>query len=180
MQRFSVRRQQQGFTLIEMIVTVIIVGVLGAVTIPSLLGLLNQTKVNDGLRQIQTSLKEAQRQAMRRGASCIVRVNATNNTITGDPVQCLSSSRTVDDNLEFKGNVASGGAATASNIEIEFSRKGSNAGAARTIAVYRDGVTGGVQKCVIVAQNLGGIKSGIYTGNVSSDITQGSCDVSVD
>ena len=168
---FNVHKENKGFTLIEMVVTVIIVGVLAAVTVPSLVGLFDQMRVKDGLRQIESSLKEAQRQAMRRGSSCTVNFDATNNTITGTPAQCLAGSKIVDDRLEFKGN-------DGNTIAVIFSHKGNNTSGAKTIAVYRDGLTNGMQKCVILAANLGGIKSGIYTGDVSSDIIQNSCDVS--
>lgn len=176
MQRlYAPSRLQKGFTLIEMIVTVIIVGVLAAVTVPNLLGLLNQTRINDGRRQIETSLKEAQKQAVRAGTSCVVTLDATTNTITANPVQCLTKTRIIDANLDFKGDVATGGSAT--NIQVTFSRKGSNVTGPRTIAVYRDGVSGGVQKCVIVTSNLGGIKNGIYNGDVSNNIAQASCNI---
>lgn len=170
MKQLNVPKQERGFTLIEIIVTVIVVGILSAVAAPSLLGLLNQTRVNDGLRQIQSSLKEAQRQAMRRGDTCTVTLDATNNTIIGTPVQCLAGSKTVDSNLKFKGD--------ADPVVINFSRKGSNASGEKTIAIYRDGVTNSIQKCVILTANLGGVKTGIYTGSVAGTIVKSSCDVS--
>ena len=82
MQRPNAHKLESGFTLVELIVTVIIVGVLAAVAIPNLLGLFNQTRVDDGRRQIQTALKQAQRQAMRRGTTCEVTLNADTNKIT--------------------------------------------------------------------------------------------------
>lgn len=167
---FNVHKNK-GFTLVEMVVTAVIVGVLAAVTAPSLVGLLEQMRVKDGLRQIETSLREAQRQAIRRGSSCTVTLNATNNTITATPNQCLAGSKIVYERVEFKGN-------DGNSIEVTFSHKGNNTSGAKTIAVYRDGATTGIQKCVILAANLGGIKSGVYTGIVSNDIVQGSCDVS--
>ena len=169
---FNVRKQERGFTLIEMIVTVIILGILSAITAPSLIGLFDQMRVKDGLRQIESSLKEAQRQAMRRGSSCTISLNATNNMITGSPTQCLAGSKTIDDRLKFKGN-------DGDSIEITFTRKGSNSSGAKTIAIFRDGSNNGMQKCVIVAANLGGMKSGNYTGNIDEDIVRGSCNVSL-
>ena len=177
MQLFNVHKQERGFTLVEMIVTAVVAGVLMAVAVPGLVGLLNQTRVKDGLRQIETSLKEAQRQAMRRGSSCTVTLDATNNTITANPVQCLANSKTVDDYLKFKGDVEDP-ANDANLIVVTFSRKGNNITEERTIAIYRDGVTDGVQKCVILTDNLGGVKSGIYNGDVSGNIVESSCDVS--
>jgi prepilin-type N-terminal cleavage/methylation domain-containing protein len=42
------RKSNKGFTLVEMIVTVIIVGVIASIAAPNLLGLLNQSRVKDG------------------------------------------------------------------------------------------------------------------------------------
>ncbi|MDJ0569087.1 MAG: prepilin-type N-terminal cleavage/methylation domain-containing protein [Pleurocapsa sp. MO_192.B19] len=177
MQLFNVLKKEQGFTLVEMIVTVVVVGVLMAVAVPSLVGLFNQTRVKDGLRQIETSLKEAQKLAMRRGSTCTVTLDNSNNTITANPVSCLAGSKTVDDRLEFKGDVDDP-ANNANLIVVTFSHKGHNTTGARTIAIYPDGVTDGVQKCVILTPTLGGVKSGTYTGDVGGDIVQNSCDVS--
>lgn len=188
MKQSNAHNKNKGFTLIEMVVTIIIVGILSAVAVPSLLGLLNQTRVNDGRRQIESAIKEAQRQAVRRSVPCTVILNATNNTITaipgtptnplppGNTVQCLAGNKIINSDLEFKADV--GGGASATNIEIIFSRKGINTSGPRTIAVYRDGVVGGVQKCIIITANLGGAKSGIYTGDVSNNIVSNSCDLS--
>jgi prepilin-type N-terminal cleavage/methylation domain-containing protein len=176
----NVRREDRGFTMIEIIVTVVVAGILMAVAVPSLLGLLSQTRVKDGLRQVEGSLKEAQRQAMRQGQTCKIIMDAANNTIKPDPTtpRCLSESKTISPDIKFKGDVADP-ANNATLINVSFTHKGINNMGARTIAIYREmngvPVTNGVQKCVIITSNLGGIKSGIYRGDVGSNIVQNSC-----
>ena len=59
------RKFNQGFTLIEMLVTIIIIGVIASLAAPNFLGLLNQSRVKDGLAQVEGAIKEAQRQAIR-------------------------------------------------------------------------------------------------------------------
>jgi prepilin-type N-terminal cleavage/methylation domain-containing protein len=67
---WRVRKSNSGFTLIEMLVVVIILGVIAAVAVPNLLGLLNRNRVNEAMRQVEGALKEAQKQASRRGRTC--------------------------------------------------------------------------------------------------------------
>ena len=184
----NVRRQDRGFTMIEIIVTVVVAGILMAVAVPSLLGLLSQTRIKDGLRQVEGSLKESQKQAMRLGQRCTITMDAATNTITANRVtpagpptpKCLSESRTISPDIKFKGDVADPANNDANLINVSFSHKGNNySTSARTIAIYREmngqPVTNGVQKCVILTAGLGGVKSGIYNGDVSSDIVQNSC-----
>ncbi|NJL51996.1 MAG: type II secretion system protein [Hydrococcus sp. SU_1_0] len=80
---YNARKSSSGFTLIEMLVVFIIVGVIAAIAAPNFLGLLNQSRVKDGLAQVEGAVKEAQRQAMRRGKPC--KVKFVTRTINGKP-----------------------------------------------------------------------------------------------
>ncbi|PSB10307.1 hypothetical protein C7B62_09825 [Pleurocapsa sp. CCALA 161] len=97
---YNVRRKvNQGFTLIEMMVVVIIIGVIASIAVPNFLGLLNQSRVKDGLAQVEGAIKEAQRQAIRRGKTCKIKfvtetidgksretINVVESTDTGETV----------------------------------------------------------------------------------------------
>jgi prepilin-type N-terminal cleavage/methylation domain-containing protein len=60
-------RRNQGFTTIEMIITLIIVGILAAVATPSFLEANARSQVNETVSKIQGALLEAQTQAIRSG-----------------------------------------------------------------------------------------------------------------
>jgi len=81
MRRFNVHKNQ-GFTLLEILIALAITGILAALTGPNLLAWLNSNKVQEATDSIQSALRDAQRQAIRRGRICTI--NFTNG-IGDDP-----------------------------------------------------------------------------------------------
>ena len=48
---YNARKYNSGFTLIEMLATIVIIGVIAAIAAPNFLGLLNRNRVNEAARQ---------------------------------------------------------------------------------------------------------------------------------
>lgn len=88
------KKSNKGFTLVEMIVTVIIVGVIASIAAPNFLGLLNQSRVKDGLAQVEGAIKEAQRQAIRRGKTC--KIKFVTKTIDGKTREVITVVESTD------------------------------------------------------------------------------------
>ena len=84
----ALKKRDRGFTLIEMLVTIIIIGVIASLAAPNFLGLLNQSRVKDGLAQVEGAIKEAQRQAIRRGKTC--KIKFVTKTIDGKSRQTIN------------------------------------------------------------------------------------------
>lgn len=144
---WRVRKYNSGFTLIEMITVIIIVGVIAAIAAPNFLSLLNRNRVNSALGQIEGAIKEAQRQAIKDSSSCTVNITSATRTISGG---CLLSNRVVDNNVTINSDhtiVFSGKGNTASNATIVVSTTNNN-----------------VQKCLVVSSGLGLIREGDYDG----------------
>lgn len=144
---WRVRKYDTGFTLIEMITVVIIVGVIAAISAPNFLGLLNRNRVNSALGQIKGAIKEAQRQAIKDSSSCTVNITSATRTISGG---CLLSNRIVDNNVTID-----------SDHTITFSGKGNTTSDA-TIVVST--TNNNVQKCLVVSSGLGLLREGDYDG----------------
>lgn len=144
---YNAHKNNQGFTLIEMIITVIIIGVIAAIAAPNFLGLLNRNRANSGIAQIEGAIREAQRQAIKDSNSCTVNITSATRTVSGG---CLLSNRVLDNNVTINSDQA-----------ITFSGKGNTANNA-TIVVSTNNNT--VQKCIEVSSGLGLIRKGDFDG----------------
>lgn len=83
MRRLNVHKNQ-GFTLLEILVALAIMGILAALTLPNLSAWLNSNKVQQATDAIQLALEDAQRQAIRRERICTI--NFTNPAGTNSTV----------------------------------------------------------------------------------------------
>ena len=152
-------KNNQGFTLIEMVSAVIVLGIVAVITMPSLVGWMNYTQVKQGIAQIEGAIKEGQRQATRMGKPCQVIIDTVNNRVTAQtveatPVNCLLSNRELNDNLDIETNDAT----------ITFSSKATPDNNADS--VYIVFMTNGTdeQRCLVVSPGLGIMRSGRYNG----------------
>ena len=146
---YRVRKQDNGFTLVEMIVAVIIVGVLAAVSAPNLLGWYNRSRANATLDKVEGAIKEAQRQAMRNGRSCAINITNASRTISGG---CLLSNRVFGDYITLNSDQAT----------IAFSSKGTTATDALIQVTTNEG---NVRRCLVVTSGLGLIRTGDMNGS---------------
>ena len=148
------RNKDQGFTLLEILIVTIIVGILGAIATPSFLAMNNRAKVNDAVNTVKGALQEAQRQAMRKGMQCSITLNTTNNTITSTNGCLVTGDRTLPTGVTMS---SSGG------NTISYGMRG-NTTTQTTIRIYfADGT--GTQKCLALSMPLGVIRTGTYQSN---------------
>ena len=152
---YNVHRQERGFTLTEMLATAIIGSILMAVATPSFLSLFNNSQVKSALEQVQGALTEAQRQAMRRGKSCTITLNTTDNKITPSSGSegCLLSDRTLPKGVVMTTDMSGG--------NITFSHKG-NTTANNKVVVLSIANGSGEKRCLTVSSTLGAMRTGTY------------------
>lgn len=156
---FNVHNKNQGFTLIELTILVVIVGILSAIAAPSFLSMLNKNKVNDALDQVRGALQEAQREAIRKSQSCTVTLDTTNNKVTSS---CLvTGDRTLPSGVAIAAN------GNGSPPTITFSFRG-NTTDSRTIILYMSDGSTQENKCLILSNGLGIMRTGNYSGDTSS------------
>lgn len=156
----NVRNKNEGFTLIETLIVVMVIGILSAISAPSFLAMLNRSKVNSTLSEVRGAFQEAQREAMRKGISCTVSLSKTTNTVTSIPSNCLvTGSRTFSSSVGMESN----------EISILFSHRGTItvADGATIVLFNKDNYSN--KKCLVVSAPLGIIRDGTYTGQVPPD-----------
>lgn len=159
MWRFNVRETEGGFTLIEMAVVVLIVGILAAIAAPSFLGMYARTQVNQTLVSVQGTLLEAQRQAMRTSTPCDLTLNTTTPAVTG---ACLPTG-----NRSFR-RVAMRSSATAMRFTIKGAVSNTNNTAmTQPVTVVISSPNTNLQRCLVMSVPLGLIRTGTYNGTGS-------------
>jgi prepilin-type N-terminal cleavage/methylation domain-containing protein len=170
MSLYNVRKSSSGFTLIEMMVTIIIIGVIAAISAPNFLGLLNRNRVNEAAQQVEGALKEAQRQAIRGGKQCSISIDLTNKIIsnpdTTPPTNgCLLSSRNLNNLIQPNSN----------RTLITFSGKGNitiddSSGSATPTPVLVVSIPNATnqRKCVVLEGFFGTLRSGNYSSAIAA------------
>jgi prepilin-type N-terminal cleavage/methylation domain-containing protein len=149
----------KGFTLIEVLITILIMGIMAAIAAPSFMTWVNNKKIDQVATNVEGALKEAQSTAVRKSISCTVSITATIITATNS---CLpSGSRDIqgsDSNLAISGT---GGTTTT----VTFSSLGTVTNT-QAFVVYRTDVasTIGKKRCVVISSGIGTTKAGNYTG----------------
>lgn len=174
MSHWNVPKKNQGFTLIEMLVVVIIVGVLAAIAVPNLLGLLYKARVTDGVATIEGAMKEAQRQAIRLSKTCniVLTTNASGQAIVQpaagvDNNNCLLQNRVLPEGVtttdNFMGNMF-------------YSSRG-NIGLAGNWIVRVSHNNISQDKCLSISGIFGDIQTGFYQDNSDATFDSDDCNV---
>ena len=142
-------------TLVEQAAIAVIIGVLGAISTPSFLGMYNNTKLKNATNNLYYSLIEAQKQAQRKGQKCTLTLPKMSpvktSTINGSPAGCLTSSYSeISQGIMLKTDLKN----------IRFSFRGLPTETGTIIVSFPQGSN--QERCVEIVDNLGLIKQGIY------------------
>jgi prepilin-type N-terminal cleavage/methylation domain-containing protein len=151
-------KKEKGFTLFEVIVVVVIMGVMAAISAPNLLGSKRDQQAKEVFSKIRDTLIEAQTNANRLSSNCTVTITTT--SMTGSPSGCVLESTTIDSNVV---SVTSTG-----GLSITYDFRG-NTSQSQTIKVAPKDFSGNPitanTRCIFVAPRLGMIRTGFLDTN---------------
>ncbi len=132
------RKSWRGFTLIEVIVIVAVIGIGAAFATPSVSAMLDSTALKQSVVEVRTAFQEAQRQAIRKNQVCETQLTqgGSSNSGTGEQDKrkvmgnCLTSGdRTLSEQVEVKSNLAPLSAASlptrAEVVQVTYTNLGS-------------------------------------------------------
>ena len=202
MRRLNVHKNQ-GFTLLEILVALAIMGILAALTLPNLLAWLNSNKVKEATDSIQLALEDAQRQAIRLGRNCTINfTNPTGNNptvysqITASEPGCLVATNTNGGSLSLPREVfmvVNNFPTLGSSPGVQFSFRGHVPGLTfdppqnqAIIVLYpaadatADPYPNQEKKCLVIASMLGIIKQGTYNDTSLTNLDARQCEIRLD
>jgi prepilin-type N-terminal cleavage/methylation domain-containing protein len=157
----NVSLNSRGFTAIEIAVTVVIVGVLAAISAPSMIGWYQNAQVADAVDRLEGALKEAQREAIKRTTDCTVTIptgNAPN--LASSTANCLTSG----DRNFANANLT---LVTGSSASVAFDYKGRQTNAELRVLISNPQSPSATTRCLVTSQGLGVIRTGTWNSTTS-------------
>ena len=163
---FYINKSDRGFTIIELVVVLLIIGIIAGLATPSLANLFRRNQIDGALSELLGTIKETQSRAMRQGRVCQLDIDPTTNTLTANPPGCLLTTRTLDDDITIRTNLPG------ANPNIPFSHKGSTTRMG-TIVLSSDLTSH--QRCFVISLGLGITRTGNYDGSPTGSVSATSC-----
>ena len=152
------RSPSAGWTLIEIGAVTMIVGILASLAMPSFVQMQARRNTKANLSALKQSLQQAQRNAIKMGKECMVRMDTTS-----DPPRLRVETETQYAGCLPNGTVLLKDANFYENFPgttIRFSFKGNSTNLG-TIVVESSQVTG-IRYCLVMSNFIGMMRSGIY------------------
>jgi type II secretory pathway pseudopilin PulG len=171
MLRSNARKQNRGFTLLENTIIIVIIGILLALSTPSMLDMVDRARLSQAVTDVRGALQESQRQAIQKSEPCFVRLNVTHGEVTGG---CLvTGDRKLPERIKMVTNLSS---TNGSDIEIGFgilgtakfniqvSVPGPLSDPSGKIVFYISQGSTQNRKCIAISNTLGLTRAGVYSG----------------
>lgn len=154
---------QQGFTLMELIIVIILIAILSAIAAPSLIVWVKQARVREAQTILRGALAETQQEAIRKSKNCAITIPNDIEDPTIEGTCLILGDRTLD---KVKISHNGGGVLTSTNLFDFKGRTEANLTNNLVIVISpEEDNDNSYQKCIIVSDGLGLIRTGNYPSN---------------
>lgn len=152
-------KQYQGWTLIEMGAVSVVVGILAAMAFPSMSGMMARNDLRSDFDEVKAAIQEAQRNAIKRGASCVVTIASSG--ISASPAGCINSVPS----LSTGTTISTVGYGTPATIEFSYKGNPTMTGTVDTDRFLIMAKTGTPdRKCLVISEGIGIMRGGNWDG----------------
>jgi prepilin-type N-terminal cleavage/methylation domain-containing protein len=148
----NVSKLSSGFTLIESLVVLSIVGILAAIGIPSFITAYERAQLNQARDLVVATLREAQAESVRRNQSCSLILDRTNQKIDGTQGCLLSGDRALPNVVKFTD--------TGISNEIKYGIRGNTTTNKTIILGIKNSPD--LEQCISISAPLGILRTGVY------------------
>ena len=181
-----IHQKDRGFTLLEMLAVLMIIGILTAIAAPSVLAMMSRAKLSNSLERVRDTLELSQSQTTQKNKKCNIYI-PTGNQIVSDCLTSADSSSSgiagVPDGLQsvklddrddiiienikdFDSKIS-----TISLLRINYNLRGVTQYFGTVVLSSRSNPDGD-KKCLIVDAGIGLVRTGTYINNTTCQVGQ--------
>ena len=155
------RYRNSGWTLLEVMIVILIIGILASLAIPNMMEGLEKRKAQDALSRLKGTLQEAQRNAIKMGKECRVSINTNENGYTTHSVTIADSTYAgcLSEEVTFPGLTVTEN--LPNTTKIRFSYRGNTTNISTIVVESPNART---KYCLVVSNFLGVMRSGVHNG----------------
>lgn len=152
---------EQGFSQLEIIIVLVVMGILGTIAAPSFLNWVNSRKLEVGLAELKGTLLEGQNQAVRLSKTCTINLpTGSSAVLSSTPTTCLRNGTRTLEGLQLRHSLA------APSLSFDFKgRVPSSLNSEQTVVLSVTNELNAPSKCLVIAPGIGLIRIGTYTGS---------------
>lgn len=164
-------RTAKGFTLTELLIVMLMVGILSAISAPTFMGMLNRNRVSNAAIRLKSALVEAQTNSTRRAKSCTVTIPSGNSVTLIEAIAGQCWRYGADTFTDVSLSIVDTANTPPTSLPITFDFKGrvtvasASAGGSDTRAIVISGQNTTYQRCIMVSYPLGIVSMGTYTNS---------------